>query len=170
MPCDVSLRAAPLMCSESVVAASKKCRSCDTTATARVLHVFELRSSRASHSTAATERWLVGSSRSSTSGFANSAAASATRTRQPPDNARIFLDASASLNPRFRSNADARDGAPSASIARRRSCAAASFLRRFSASRGDTCPEEPFSSSASRASRASISATSAIRSLRSTSA
>ena len=34
------------------------------------------------------------------SGFANSAAASATRARQPPDNARIFLDASASLNPR----------------------------------------------------------------------
>jgi hypothetical protein len=44
------------MCSESVVAASKKCRSCDTTTTTRVRHVGDALSSLESHSTAAMER------------------------------------------------------------------------------------------------------------------
>ena len=133
MRCGVSLLAAPEMCSESVVAASRKCLSWLTTTTTRVCHVELTLSSLASHSTAAMDRWFVGSSSRSTSGFAKSAAASAARTLHPPLSAFIRRSISASGKPRLWRSAWARPGAPSASIcisasstSDRRFCSAAS--------------------------------------------
>eukprot|EP00966_Prymnesium_polylepis_P029664 689140-Prymnesium_polylepis.2 len=49
-------------------------RSCETTTIIRCCHVSEVESSRASQSTAPMDRWLVGSSSSSRSGLAKTAA------------------------------------------------------------------------------------------------
>mmetsp|Transcript_34223 Transcript_34223/g.77336 ORF Transcript_34223/g.77336 Transcript_34223/m.77336 type:complete len:173 (+) Transcript_34223:1357-1875(+) len=78
-------------------------------------------SSLASHSTAWIDRWFVGSSRSSTSGLAKRAAASATRTRHPPDSAPRGRASRAAGKPKFSSSFVARSRAESASMASSRS-------------------------------------------------
>ena len=74
-----------------------------------------------SQSDASRSRWLVGSSSRSRSGLANSAVASATRMRQPPENSCTGRACAASSKPRPARMAAARAGAASAPIARRRS-------------------------------------------------
>mmetsp|Transcript_43907 Transcript_43907/g.110288 ORF Transcript_43907/g.110288 Transcript_43907/m.110288 type:complete len:122 (-) Transcript_43907:705-1070(-) len=85
-------------------------------------------------------KWFVGSSKRSTSGFANKAAAKATRTRQPPLNSAIVRARSASEKPKLTSSWLARSSAVSASIdsrcevtASRRAIAFASALPSSSA-------------------------------------
>mmetsp|Transcript_30103 Transcript_30103/g.96852 ORF Transcript_30103/g.96852 Transcript_30103/m.96852 type:complete len:172 (-) Transcript_30103:833-1348(-) len=117
----------PLMCSMSVQTASRNMRSCETTTTILLFHTIEVARVRCSHSTPSIERWFVGSSSSRISGFANRAAARATRTLHPPDSAFIGLDRSSSENPKLTSIALARPSDPSASIAISRSTTSASF-------------------------------------------
>ena len=63
-------------------ARSSSPRSCETSSAAPGKRASQV----SSHSVASRSRWLVGSSSSSRSGAANSAVASATRMRQPPEN------------------------------------------------------------------------------------
>mmetsp|Transcript_24843 Transcript_24843/g.64478 ORF Transcript_24843/g.64478 Transcript_24843/m.64478 type:complete len:220 (+) Transcript_24843:827-1486(+) len=102
------------MCMMSVQTPLRNERSWLTTTS-----VFSPQSSRClpSHSTASRSRWLVGSSRKSTSGSWNSAAAMETRMRQPPLSDATGLPIMSSLNCSPRSSAAARPGAESASIA-----------------------------------------------------
>ena len=58
----------------------------------------------------------VGSSSSSRSGFTNSAAASATRMRHPPDSERVGIDSIEAVNPIPERIEQARDSAVKASI------------------------------------------------------
>mmetsp|Transcript_11536 Transcript_11536/g.28278 ORF Transcript_11536/g.28278 Transcript_11536/m.28278 type:complete len:167 (-) Transcript_11536:1019-1519(-) len=98
-----------------------------TTITTRDFHTLPVLSVRCSHNTPSIARWLVGSSSSSTSGLANSAAARATRTRHPPERSFILRARRSSEKPRDTSIARARPSAPSASMATRRSCTVASL-------------------------------------------
>src|SRR5271167_679243 len=68
-------------CAIASTARSSKPRSCETTSAAPGNRASQL----SSHIVASRSRWLVGSSSSSRSGLANSAVASATRMRQPPE-------------------------------------------------------------------------------------
>mmetsp|Transcript_7324 Transcript_7324/g.12290 ORF Transcript_7324/g.12290 Transcript_7324/m.12290 type:complete len:317 (-) Transcript_7324:547-1497(-) len=86
----------------SVAIAETKARSCETTRTVGLyIFVAELPSfSRDSNQiTPFKSKWLVGSSRSSTSAWAMRAAASSTRMRHPPDNVRTSASMRFSLNP-----------------------------------------------------------------------
>ena len=87
----------------------------------RSFQTSEVRSSCASHSTAPIDRWFVGSSSSKRSGRANIAAASAARTRQPPDSAEHGRASSSGEKPRFCSSLVARSSTESAPISSRRS-------------------------------------------------
>ena len=87
----------------------------------RSFQTSEVRSSCASHSTAPIDRWFVGSSRSKRSGRANIAAASAARTRQPPESAEHGRASSSGEKPRFCSSLVARSSTESAPISSRRS-------------------------------------------------
>mmetsp|Transcript_51469 Transcript_51469/g.166933 ORF Transcript_51469/g.166933 Transcript_51469/m.166933 type:complete len:114 (-) Transcript_51469:972-1313(-) len=105
------------MCNMSVQTSSTKKRSCETTIMMRLDQVSPVASSRPSQSTACMLRWFVGSSKNRMSGFAKSAAASATRTRQPPLRAFIDRPRSSSLKPRLTNTVFARALALDASIA-----------------------------------------------------
>mmetsp|Transcript_114429 Transcript_114429/g.323496 ORF Transcript_114429/g.323496 Transcript_114429/m.323496 type:complete len:163 (-) Transcript_114429:776-1264(-) len=104
------------MWSVSVQVSSIKKRSCDTTMMMREAQVGLLVISWQSHSTACMLRWFVGSSKKRMSGLANSAAAKATRTRQPPLKAFIGRVRSSSLKPRFARRRLARTSAVEASM------------------------------------------------------
>mmetsp|Transcript_125543 Transcript_125543/g.280142 ORF Transcript_125543/g.280142 Transcript_125543/m.280142 type:complete len:113 (-) Transcript_125543:173-511(-) len=107
------------MCSMSVHASSTKTRSCETTTTTRDCQVGLVASSWLNHITAWMLRWFVGSSNKRTSGLAKSAAARATRTRQPPLSAPKVRERNSSLKPRFVRSFVARSSAESASMASR---------------------------------------------------
>mmetsp|Transcript_27325 Transcript_27325/g.72933 ORF Transcript_27325/g.72933 Transcript_27325/m.72933 type:complete len:163 (+) Transcript_27325:437-925(+) len=104
------------MCRVSVQVSSMKKRSCETTMTMRSAQVLLVPISCANHKTACMLRWFVGSSKKRMSGFANSAAAKATRTRQPPLSAFIVRPSSSSVKPRSTSIFLARAAAPAASM------------------------------------------------------
>mmetsp|Transcript_6068 Transcript_6068/g.20477 ORF Transcript_6068/g.20477 Transcript_6068/m.20477 type:complete len:98 (-) Transcript_6068:765-1058(-) len=87
----------------------------------RDAHVGEVASSRVSHNTASIDKWFVGSSRRSTSGWVKMAAARATRTRQPPLSARISRSRSTFENPKFSNRASARASAVVAPMSSSRS-------------------------------------------------
>ena len=78
---------------------------------------------------ASRSRWLVGSSSSSRSGSRNSARASATRIRQPPENSPTGRACAAASKPRPASTVAARAGALSAPMAIRRSWISAERVR-----------------------------------------
>mmetsp|Transcript_7429 Transcript_7429/g.16285 ORF Transcript_7429/g.16285 Transcript_7429/m.16285 type:complete len:226 (-) Transcript_7429:12-689(-) len=108
-PCDcVSRLATPETWRMSPQTSSRKKRSWLTTTMIRSSQVGLDLSSRVSQSTAPIERWLVGSSSSSMSGLPKIAAASAVRTRQPPERADMGRRRSSSEKPRLTSNASAR--------------------------------------------------------------
>mmetsp|Transcript_41752 Transcript_41752/g.104347 ORF Transcript_41752/g.104347 Transcript_41752/m.104347 type:complete len:150 (-) Transcript_41752:802-1251(-) len=115
---------------------------------------------RCSHSTASIDKWLVGSSSSSTSGLAKSAEASATLTRQPPERSFIFLLRSSSENPSETSMLLARPSAPSESIMCSFSCTEAISMAAAPAS-SSSLPLDLSSSSAKSDSRASLSTSAA---------
>mmetsp|Transcript_68203 Transcript_68203/g.110682 ORF Transcript_68203/g.110682 Transcript_68203/m.110682 type:complete len:128 (-) Transcript_68203:800-1183(-) len=77
------------------------------------------------------DKWFVGSSSSSKSGLANSAAARATRTRQPPDRSFIARPSNSSENPKLTSIERARPSAESASMLWRRVNTSASSAAAF---------------------------------------
>ena len=72
------------------------------------------------------DRWLVGSSSSSRSGFAKMAAARAVRTRQPPESALICRSISCAEKPRLLSSVLARSSAVSASMSSSELCTSTS--------------------------------------------
>mmetsp|Transcript_25725 Transcript_25725/g.43116 ORF Transcript_25725/g.43116 Transcript_25725/m.43116 type:complete len:105 (+) Transcript_25725:1510-1824(+) len=99
----------------SVHTSLRKVRSCDTTTRVRSPQSCESLSS--SHITASRSRWFVGSSSSSTSGSWNSACASATRMRQPPDSDATGVSIICGENCSPLSTTRARSCAPAAPMA-----------------------------------------------------
>mmetsp|Transcript_40392 Transcript_40392/g.96007 ORF Transcript_40392/g.96007 Transcript_40392/m.96007 type:complete len:169 (-) Transcript_40392:808-1314(-) len=150
------------MCSMSVQTASVKDLSWDTMMTTLDFQTGLVARVFWSHSTPSMARWFVGSSSSSMSGLAKRAAARATRTRHPPDNAFIGLERRASEKPRLMSMLRARAGALSASHATSFSITEPSFKAASPAS--TLSPSEIFSSSccSSISSSRSMSAASTI--------
>ena len=105
-------------CAMESTARSSRPRSCETTTAAP----GNFASQPSSHIVASKSRWLVGSSRSRRSGLANSAVASATRMRQPPENEFTGRAWAASSKPSPARMVAARAGAESAPMERKRSC------------------------------------------------
>mmetsp|Transcript_11665 Transcript_11665/g.38713 ORF Transcript_11665/g.38713 Transcript_11665/m.38713 type:complete len:104 (+) Transcript_11665:1108-1419(+) len=95
----------------------RKSCECET----RMRHFLYFARYPSSHTQASKSRWLVGSSRSNNVGAANSAFASATRMRHPPDMSSVGRWIMVSENPRACSSSLALDSNVVGSISSRRS-------------------------------------------------
>jgi hypothetical protein len=103
------------MCTISVATASRNAMSCDTTTS--IVSFNCVVKYQVNHTTAFKSQWFVGSSSSSTLGFAKSAHANASLLRHPPDSCDATFCCAAASKPMPRSIAAALDSAVSTSSA-----------------------------------------------------